>query len=102
VEYIFLPASWTWHHRLHDVYMHILGNFTQAQRPESNSVGFYASGTSLIKARKGTVYTKPPTLPGEGIPAASTAVAGNPLVSTDKAPPCSQPERELGKLGWAA
>ncbi|MBO2012230.1 ParA family protein [Hymenobacter negativus] len=101
VEYIFLPMEPDMGTIASTMsYMHILGNFTQAQRPESNLVGFYAFWNKFIKAEKRTVYTKTAELFREkGYPLLNSRVESLVSIKDKRSTMFPMPEKELSKLG---
>ncbi|WP_210521187.1 ParA family protein [Hymenobacter terricola] len=101
VDYIFLPMEADMGTIASTMsYMHILGNFTQAQRPESNLRGFYAFWNRFIKAEKRTVYTKTESLFQEkGYPLFNSRVESLVSIKEKRSTMFPMPEKELGKLG---
>lgn len=101
VDYIFLPMEPDMGTIASTMsYMHILGNFTQAQRPESNLKGFYAFWNKFIKAEKRTVYTKTAELFEEkGYPLLNSRVESLVSIKEKRSTMFPMPERELSKLG---
>ncbi|SET97360.1 ParA family protein [Hymenobacter actinosclerus] len=101
VDYIFLPMEPDMGTIASTMsYMHILGNFTQAQRPESNLVGFYAFWNKFIKAEKRTAYIKTEALFREkGYPLLNSRVESLVSIKEKRSTMFPMSEKELGKLG---
>ncbi|MBT9395029.1 ParA family protein [Hymenobacter sp. NST-14] len=101
VDYIFLPMEPDMGTIASTMsYMHILGNFTHQQRPESNLQGFYAFWNKFLKAEKRTVYTKTAELFREkGYPLLNSRVESLVSIKDKRSTMFPMPERELGRLG---